>query len=387
VTPEGSRVRPWFGLAFFERMLYTCLGGARSKTSGGRGIGGNMKKRVTIKDVAQHAGVSIGTVSRFIGKSGYVGKESRARIEKAIKLLHYMPNTTARSMINKRSNIIGIAVPEVNNPFLADLYVRVEALLYDNNYSIMFCNTGYRQDKLELFVDDLIMRNAEGLMLLATDVHDGRILDKIRRFIHGVSVGQRILNFDCVNFDDHKNSYELTGFLIRNGHSKIACIGFNKYVAQTMARMWAVREALEANGLPVREEYMMEFDYQYEEGDNSGYISTKKLLELPDPPTAIVSINDFNAIGAYEAIFEKGLVAGKDISVTGYDDIGMARVMNPPLTTVKCDMASMARLTADMLLKRIRNDGGEEKTGRDIILPSAIMLRGSIGQNNGLGDL
>ncbi len=332
-----------------------------------------LSRRVTIKDVALRAGVSIGTVSRYIGNSGYVGKESKDKISRAIKELHYIPNATARSMINKKSRIIGVAVPEINNPFLADLVVRIESCLSREGYSIMLCNTGYNLKKTEAFVDDLIMRSAEGIILVATDISDKKLIEKIHRYMHGVSVGQKLPEFDCINFTDYKTAYDITNYLIENGHSRIACMGFNVNASQTIERLDGVISAVRDNGLPINEEYLLES----EGGDKDGYALAKRLLELPHPPTAIVAINDFYAIGAYEAIYEKGLQVGDDISISGFDDIRMAKLISPSLTTVRCNTSEMARVASELLTDKIRKGGGGSG-GRVVMLPSEIVLRDSI---------
>jgi LacI family transcriptional regulator len=340
-------------------------------------------KRVTIKEVAKRAGVSTGTVSRFIGKSGYVGPESKERIARAIRELHYVPSTTARNMINNNSQIIGIAVPEINNPFLADLVVRIEAGLSKKNYSIMLCNTGYNTRKTENFIDDLIMRNADGIVMIATNISDEKTLGKIKKFIHGVIVGQKILNFDSINFDDNKSAYDIATHLIGLGHRKIACIGFHINSSQTIERREGVKRALDDHDIPVRYEYFMGYDGteirtpEYDDAKNAGYVYSKCLLELDEPPTAIVAINDFYAIGAYEAICEKGLKVGEDISVTGFDDISMAKFMTPSLTTVNCSTQTMANLAVEFLMRKIFGDADGDETERTFLLPSDIILRES----------
>ena len=267
-------------------------------------------KRITIKDVAALAGVSTGTVSRFIRNDGYVGEESKSRIAKAIQDLHYIPSTTARSMINHDSRIIGIAVPEINNPFLADLVVRIEAGLSRKNYSIMLCNTGYSTQKTENFINDLIMRHSGGIIMIATRVSDKETLEKISMFMHGVIVGQKIPHFDSINFNDRKAAYDIAEYLIGKGHKNIACIGFHINATQTIERRDGVLLALSDNGISARAEYMMGYDGSESAGmendgaRNIGYVYTKMLLALDEPPTAISSptFSPCSAIASYAPI-------------------------------------------------------------------------------------
>ena len=330
------------------------------------------KKRATIKEVSKKSGLSIGTVSRFISNSGYVGKDSRELIKKAIKELNYIPNAAARSIINKKSRIVGVTVPEINNPFLADLVVKIEECLSERNYSIMLCNTRYNLKKTENFINDLIMRNAEGIMLVSTDFPED-LAKKVLRYMHGVVTGQKLCNFDCINYADFACAYQITEYLIKNGHKEIACIGYNKNAGPTMNRLYGLQAALRDNLLPVKNEYMLE----YRGGDNGGFICTEKLMQLPERPTAIFAINDFYAFGAYEAIYKYGLRVGKDVSVVGFDDISLAKFISPSLTTVHCDTHIMAKTATDLLMDKINNTA-ERIEFNDFMLESSIIYRDSV---------
>ncbi|MDR1579526.1 MAG: LacI family transcriptional regulator [Synergistaceae bacterium] len=339
-------------------------------------------KRITIKDVALSAGVSTGTVSRFIRNHGYVGEGARSKIAAAIRELQYVPSAAARSMINKDSQIIGIAVPEINNPFLADLVVKIEAGLSRKNYSIMICNTGYNIVKVEHFMDDLIMRDADGVVMIATQ-GTPKILEKMKAFMHGVIVGQKTSNFDSINFDDRKAAYDIASHLIGLGHREIACIGFHVNAPQTIDRRDGVLAALGDHGIQARQEYMIGEDgsshpkMESVAARNVGYVYSKWLLELSERPTAIIAINDFYAIGAYEAIIEKGLKVGQDVSVTGFDDISIAKFLTPTLTTVNCDTKIMADLAVEILMRKITGESGDASVERNFTLPSEIVLRES----------
>jgi LacI family transcriptional regulator len=331
-------------------------------------------EKVTIKDVAIKSGVSTGTVSRYLNNRGYIGAEARINIEKAIKELNYMPNTTARSMVNKKSSIIGIVVPEIQNPFLADLVVKIEDNLSKHNYSIMLCNTLYKEDKLLAFIDDLIMRNAEGLILVSSNISNVEMIEKIDRFLKTVSVGQHVGPFDCIKFDDYKSAYNLTNYLISNGHKNIALIGYHKNASQTLERLNGYKKALEDNSIQVNEDYIISAEI----GGNVGYSCTKRLIAMPVPPTAIVAINDYYAINAYLAIEENGMQVGGDISVVGFDDVILASLIRPKLTTVRCNTHNMAEYATEILLRNIKSL--TQSTQKEVIMPSEIVIRDSVAQ-------
>lgn len=328
-------------------------------------------KRVTIKDVAEKANVAIGTVSRYLNNNGYVSSDAMDRIQRAIKELDFIPSAAARSMINKKSAIIGVTVPEINNPFLADLVVRIEAALSKMNYSIMLCNTQYKSAKVSTFIDDLIMRNAEGLFLVATDVNDPALEKRMKNFLYTVSIGHKLDGFDCIRLTDYSAAYELTRHLIGLNHTKIGFIGFNENAHQTMSRVEGYCAALMDAGLPVRQEFML----QSFAGHRDGYHLAKQLLSLDDKPTAMIAINDFYAMNAYSAISDAGLEVGRDISVVGFDDIFMARFLSPALTTVRCDSEAVVENAIGMLKRHMEK--GPKSGPEDVELDSTVIYRQS----------
>jgi len=320
----------------------------------------------------QSAHVSIGTVSRLLNNSGYVGKETAERIKKAIKDLEYIPNAGARSINNKHSAIIGVTVPQINNPFLADLVVQIESHLYEKNYSVMFCNAQYRAKKASEFIDDLIMYNADGLILVSTDINDEGLIKKVSNYLSAVSIGHAVSGFDSISLDDFESAYTMTKYLIDHNHYKIAFIGFNRNANQTMERVNGYKAAMLDMGLPLNQEYILESDA----GRGDAYKLTSRLIKLDERPTAIIAINDFYAMDAYEAINDFGLKVGQDISVMGFDNISVAKFLYPSLTTVNCNTATMSKCAVQMLNERIKG----EYTGkpRNIQLRTEIIYRNSV---------
>ncbi len=342
------------------------------------------EKRCTIKDVAKASGVSTGTISRYLTQNGYVSQEAREKIDKAIKELQYIPNAAARNMVNQRSNLVGIAVPEINNPFLGGLTVKIEACLNKMGYSVMFCNTAFDPVKTEHFIDDLIMRNAEGIILIAADLSwtGANSIRKINKFMAGVSMGQKIPNFDSVNYSEFELGELVAEYLISMGHREIGCISYTEHATQTLLRRDGVISALKKHDIPVKDEFFVGLDgnLQYIQGENSGYRCAQKLLDRDNIPTAIVAINDYSALGAYKAVQEKGLRIGEDVSIISFDNIEMSQFVFPTLTTVDCDTKELAKLTAELLNQRIT--GREQGKAKDISLSAQIVYRNSVKKIN-----
>ena len=342
------------------------------------------ERRCTIKDVAKAAGVSTGTISRYLTQNGYVSQAAREKIDAAIKQLQYIPNAAARNMVNQKSNLVGIAVPEINNPFLGSLIVKIEASLNKMGYSVMFCNTAFDPVKTEHFVDDLIMRNAEGIILVAADISwtGPESIHKINKFMAGVSIGQKVPNFDSVQYEEFELGELVTDYLIAMGHQNIGCISYTESGYQTIQRKNGVISSLKKHGLPVCEPFFvgLNAEMQYIQGENSGYRCAKKLLEDGPCPTAIVAINDYSAIGAYRAVQEKGLRIGEDISIISFDNIEMSQFVFPTLTTVDCDEGELAKVTAELLHQRIT--GQERGPSKNILLTAQIIYRNSVKKIN-----
>lgn len=343
-----------------------------------------IRKRFTIKDVAEASGVSTGTISRYLNSSGYVSQEAQKKIEKAIEEMQYLPSAAARNMVNRKSGLVGIAVPEINNPFLGDLMAKIEACLSKLGYSVMLCNTAFDAGKTEKFINDLIMRNAEGVVLASVDLSwtGDQLLQKINRFMAGVSVGQKLPNFDSVNYADFELERQVTEYLISMGHRDIACIAYTEHALPTIQRKNGVAAVMEEYGLPIRPEWFVGFTDEFPAipSKNGGYVCAQKLLSGKNRPTAVIAINDYSALGAYRAIAEQGLNVGEDISVVGFDNIEMSRFIYPALTTVNCDTSEIAHVTTELLHGRIT--GKRFDKPQEIILPAQIIYRDSVKKCN-----
>lgn len=335
----------------------------------------NKDKIITIRDIARMANVSIGTVSRVINNKGYVKEETRRNIEKIIASTGYTPNVNARSMVSKKSSLVGMIVPEINNPFHSEFVVAVERILARENLSILLCNSEYRFEKEAKFINELIQRNAEGLIFVSSDLEDKELAKKVGLHLKAVGVSSKLVNFDCINLTNWQGAFDITEHLISIGHKRIACIGVAEVLKAPKERLEGYMAALNKHNIQVRDEYILGVGGV----NNVGYDRTIQLLEMREPPTAIFCITDYYAINAYKAILDKGLRVGEDISVAGFDDIPISKLLNPSLTTVKFDVKTMAELATDLLLKKINSNSTSDAggRGREILLKTEIVVRDS----------
>ena len=330
------------------------------------------KKAITIKDIAQQCSVSTGTVSRVINRSGAVSETARKKVEEAINRTGFQPSSAARSMVNKKSEIIGIIVPEVKNPFLAHLVELLEIAFASNGLSIMLCNTGYQYDNIQRFTDNLVRRNAEGVIFVASDLRDEERIMRIRQKLNVVLISSSFGDFDNVNTTDWQSAFEMTEYLISMGHTRIACMGYHEYSIPTIRRFQGYCDAMKKHGLGIDEQMLMPSDSVSGGIQNRGYILAKKLLDLSKRPTAIFAINDYYAVNVYLAVKEAGLTIGRDISVVGFDDVDISQLVDPPLTTVRYSIDTLAGLAVDIMMRKIR---GEASDGAKSIQLSGVLIK------------
>jgi DNA-binding LacI/PurR family transcriptional regulator len=333
-------------------------------------------KPVTIYHIADEAGVSIGTVSRVINGKGLVSQKTRNRIQKVIQKYNYSPSQTAQSMVHKKSKSVGILIPQIRNPFFAQVVGGIDKKLYQYGYSMLLYNCEFSPERELKAVDDVLGRNADGIIFLSTGIADQTISEKIRNRIHAVAACSGIPGVDSVDVTNRQAFFDVTEHLISLGHRDIAFVGGNAYISSQIAeRTNGYFDALRKHGIPIREELQF---YKSGGNDNLTLLETKKMLALKHPPTAIVATNDNDAIDAYQAISEMGLRVGRDIAVTGCDNIPFSAIMSPALTTIDLTIDLIAEMVADFLLKRMLSD--DKSKPKEVIIPGKLITRDSSGQ-------
>lgn len=340
---------------------------------------------ITIKDVAALAGVSIGTVSRVINNKGYLSEATREKVMRAIEETQFIPNLNAQTAADRQTPIVGVIVPELNNPFLSYVVSYIEKYLDLENFSVMMCNNMYSIEKTKKFVDRLLQQRVRGLIMVATQIEDEEYFALIREKMSIVCLNTVMDGVDCINCADWQATFELTEHLIALGHRDIAYMGFNHASPPTMERLRGFQDAMMKHNLPIDPNYLLEMDSlaHPEPGSRDknyapGNLLAARLLELPKPPTAIMAINDYYALSVYTECHKHGFIVGKDISVVGYDDIPLTEILSPPITSVQCDVDSMAYIAISTLLDRLKSKELRRQEPRSILVPGSIRLRGSV---------
>lgn len=330
--------------------------------------------KVTIKDVARKAGVDPSTVSRIINNDPRlsVRDETRQRIMGAINELGYQPNSIARSLRLNNSHTIGMLIPDITNPLFPEVIKGVEDLSSEKDLSLILCNTGDLYEKEFKMIQFLLNRRVAGLLLASVHLREDAIAEVEKSGVPFVLVnrGNRKDRAAFVVADNATGAKMAVRHLIDLGHRKIAHIAGFLYTDSGIERLEGYRKELNLADLPIDSGYMVEAGYS----ETGGYQAMRKLLDLPDPPTAVFAVNDLTAMGAIIAIKEQGLRVPEDISIVGFDDIWVAERISPPLTSVKVSLYEMGKLAMDMLYQRINHLPVEQE---GITMPVSLAVRSS----------
>jgi LacI family transcriptional regulator len=331
-------------------------------------------RRPTQNDVAQRAGVSQATVSLVLNKvsRSNIPEETRLRVINAIDELGYRPNTLASSLRLGKTQTLGLILPDIANPFFAEVSRSIEIAAFEQNYNLILCNTEGDIDRELLYVDVLCNRQVDGIIFVAMgDQADSlqRVLCKnipvvmIDRDLPGTEV-------DAVLTDNRLGGFQATQHLIDLGHYRIGCIAGPSSVTPSAGRGEGYLAALAEHNIPADENLYVRGDFH----PYSGWAAARSMLALREPPTAIFAGNDLMAIGALRAITEAGLHVPEDISLVGFDNIELASYTNPPLTSVAQPIHEAGQMAVNFLLERIREP---DQPFRRAILPTSLIVRNS----------
>lgn len=327
-----------------------------------------MPKKVTIKDIAKLADVSVATVSYVLNGNRYVSPELRSRVTDAIDELGYSPNLVARSLRQSRTGTIGLIVPDNSNPFFAEIAKGVEDAGFEQGYSVILCNSNAMPERELAYLEVLRSKRVDGIIFIATTAEIKSIRPLVEGGIPAVTFyrDSSDMNVDRFFIDNERAGYLATKYLIALGHRHLACIQPASAVTPSALRIAGFKQALLEHGLEVDDILMPRGDNLFQ----GGWEAARTLLDSGRRITAIFASNDAMAIGCIRALRDRGLRVPDDISVTGVDDIHLATVIEPTLTTVAQPKYEAGRQAVTMLVNRITGEygGGARQVQLDIEL-------------------
>ena len=312
----------------------------------------SIRPSVTITDVAKRASVSKSTVSLVLQDSPLIARETAERVRQAAEALGYVYNRRAADLRRKSSNVIGIVINDLLNPFFAEMLVGMEHRLMDAGYISLMAHTGERLDVQEKVLTSMREHNAAGLILCPAFNTPPEVLDAIRAAGTPLVVTVRPLGaggFDFVGADHERGTRLATEHLIEQGHERIAFLGRIGGGPVYERRLAGYRRAMQTRRLAVPTEMIVDIALSREGGRDG----VRQMLAMATKPTAAVCYNDIVAFGAMSELGERGLMVGRDFSLTGFDGVMASAHTNPPLTTVDVNPGELGKAAADALLERL----------------------------------
>lgn len=344
----------------------------------------NGGRHPTIRDIAERAGVAPMTVSRVINESGYASEAIRERVLRAVQELRYRPNGLARSLKRQRTQVVGILLPDIANPFSAELVRGIQEMLLARGYSSFISTSERSTAREQAAMQALFDHRADGLIVATRETEEGNefLRHLTERGVPTVLVGRAFTHphVDRVTADHETGGREATAHLIALGHRRIAFVGVSSENGAGLRRYQGYLAALREHSLPVDAKLIVGPEAQAGPGystQDDGYEAMQRLLLLPKRPTAVFARNDFTAMGAICAIRDAGLSVPEDVAVVGFDNVPLAAYTAPPLSTVDQPTAEQGRQAAALLLERIEGDRARRR--REICLDCHLIVRQSSG--------
>lgn len=340
------------------------------------------KKHLTIVDIARRAGVAPMSVSRVINKNGYVSEQMREKVLKVVKESNYHPNALARSLKSQRTQVIGVLLPDIINPFSAELVRGIQEVLLPQGYSFFISTSERSVAREQAALRAFFEHRADGLIVATRETKETN--DFLVRLAEPgmpmVVVGRQFNHprVDHVTADHWKGGYEAVEHLISLGYQSIGFIGVSLVNGAGLRRFRGYLDALRDNKLAVNGKLIVGPDRvtgpDYSTQDD-GYEAMKRLLAQRKRPNAILARNDFTAMGAMYAIRDAGLSVPDDIAIVGFDNVPLSAYTTPPLTTVDQAILQQGREAARLMLKRITEAKVRER--REICLDCNLIIRES----------
>lgn len=334
-----------------------------------------MSNRVTMSDVARKAGVSLMTVSRVINNKGDVSRETRQRVLETIASLGYRRSAIARSLATKETSTIGLVVPDVSNPFFAEITQGVERLAYSRGYHVFLCNTEEDPQRELAVIQSLEEKRVDGLILCSSRLEEDALVDVLANLPAAVLVNRHLDQpgeepFDSVVLDDERGGWLAARHLVQSGHRQIGFLAGPRASYSGAGRRKGFLSALQEAGIPPVDDWLRPCQPSVE----GGYVATRQLLSAQPGLTALFCYNDLVAVGALQACVELSRRVPEELAVVGYDDIPVAALVSPALTTCRVPRYELGAKAVNALLERLRDCPGDASR---IVLEPELVIRDS----------
>ena len=328
---------------------------------------------VTIKDVAREAGVSVATVSRVWNDADFVSPETRQRVAEVAARLGYSPHGAARSLITRTTFALGVLLPDLYGEFFSEIIRGIDHVVRAAGYHILVSSSHESKDEIDAALRSMRGR-VDGMIIMSSDLEAQRTLRTLQGSFPVVLLNGDAESkaFDTITIENHEGARAMTRHLGARGHRRIAMIAGPERNHDAAERLRGYRTTLTENRIELDESLVVQGDFS----ELSGHLAVTQLLALESRPTAIFAANDSMAIGALSALRENDLRVPHDMAVAGFDDIPLARYMNPPLSTVHVDISQLGARAAALLLLSLQKG---IRPHEHLQLSTTLVIRASCG--------
>jgi len=330
----------------------------------------------TLKDVARQADVSVSTVSRVFNNPDKVRPDTREQVREAADSLSYQPSRVARRLRLKsgKAGLIGLVIPDIQNPFFADIVRGVEDVAREHDYTLVLSNSDEDPERQKVVLDTFQTEDVDGIIVPPVSFDDPAVRQLTEISTPVVCVDRRMedLHVDTITSANKQGAYEAVNHLVELGHKRIAFIGGVGQVSTSADRLDGYKTALRDHDLPVDSSLVRMGESHRERGR----FHTESLLDLDRPPTALFTGNNLTTLGALAVLRTHGLNVPKDMALVGYDDIPWAMALNPPPTVVDQPGYEMGYRAAEILLRRFKDP---HRSATTVTLQPKLIVRRSCG--------
>ncbi|MCP3870551.1 MAG: substrate-binding domain-containing protein [Gammaproteobacteria bacterium] len=307
----------------------------------------------SIKDVARAAGVSVSTVSHVINETRFVALETRENVERAIRELGYQPNSLARALRSKRTKTIGMLVTSSTNPFFAEVVSGVEEECFRRGYSLILCISRDQHGRQLTYLNMLMQKRIDALVIMTVsrDPDFQQALGSLGSLPKVILDSEPFPNACAIGDDSVLGGRQATDYLIERGFREIGCLTGPQNHPRSRDRFCGFEKAMGVAEQPIKMDWIVANDLTAQ----GGYEAMTRILNAGPQPQAVFAFNDLMALGAYRAVMERGLSIPDDISVVGYDDLEIAKLLFPALTTIRQPSFELGLEAAQILIRHLEN--------------------------------
>jgi DNA-binding LacI/PurR family transcriptional regulator len=332
-----------------------------------------MRIDMRIKEIAELAGVSTATVSRVLSGKQKVSPKVKTKVLDVVKKMNYSPNRAARNLRSRTSSSIGLIVADIQNPFFASVSRAVEDIAQANDYSVIFCNTDEDPEKERRYLELMQNENAAGIILAPTGTLAARFPQELADAGPMVVIDRKVADtaIDSVVIDNFAAARNLTEHMLSHGYQRIAGLfGANSITGQE--RKSGFLAAINAAGVMLHEEFIVDIPAK----EAAGQAAVNQLLNLEEPPEAILTSSGLLAAGAFRAIRDRELTVPDTIAFATFDESRWTAMIRPAITVVEQPTYAIGQTAVEMLLKRIQEP---DRPTRQVVLSSKLIVRQSCG--------